>query len=166
MIVDNKGRLFGKLNLLDLLFALILIAVIFVAYALLSDNSTGGNTKPITYTVEVQNREAAYFEHIVPGEQVTDGVTKAKVGVIKSFKKEPAKVLEQADDRMVLARPEDRFDGYVQIEANASVEYPHLLLDGVDVKVGKEVAFRSESLAIRGYIVAIDYDAEQLKEAK
>ena len=167
MIVDNKGRLFGKLNLLDLLFFLILVAVIAVAIVMFSGGkSLSNSTIPVTYTVEVQNREAAFFDHLVEGEQVINGVTKARMGKIVSFTKEPAKVLTQAGDKFVLAMPENGYDGYIQITADATVAYPDMLLDGEALKIGKSVALRSESLAIQGYIVAIDYDSEQLKGAK
>ncbi len=167
MIVDNKGRLFGKLNLLDLLFVLILVAVIAVAIVMFSGGkSLSNHTIPVTYTVEVQNREAAYFDYIVEGEQVTDGVTKAPMGKIASFTKKPAKVLTQAENKFVLATPENRYDGYIQITADATVSYPNMMLDGEALKIGKSVALRSESLAMVGYIVAIDYDSEQLKGAK
>ncbi|MBQ4517235.1 MAG: DUF4330 domain-containing protein [Clostridia bacterium] len=166
MIIDNKGRLFGKINLLDVFFILVLLAALAVGYLLFADGGSSAGTIPVVYTVEIQNQDAAYFEHINEGEQVIDGITKTPMGKIVGFSKEPAKIIAQADDKLVLASPENRFDGYVQIEANASVAYPDLLLDSEAIKIGKAVALRSESAAMHGYIVAMDYDEEQLKEAK
>ncbi len=166
MIIDNKGRLFGKINLLDVFFVLILIGVLFVAYILFAGGGQADNKLHVTYTVEVQNQDAAYFEHVIAGEQVTDGVTKASMGKITDFSKEPAKVISQKNDTLVLSNPQGRFDGLIQIEAEADVAYPDILLDGQTIKIGKEVALRSESVAMHGFIVAIDYDAEQLEEVK
>lgn len=167
MIIDNKGRLFGKLNLLDLLFVLLFIAIIAAAGIIFSGGeTTKSSTMPITYTVEIQNQDAAYFEHVTVGEQVTDGVTKAPMGEIIALSKEPAKVVAQANDKMVLVNPEGRYDGFVQIQADASVSYPNLLLNDNPIKIGTSLALRSETLAMHGYVVAIDYDAEQFKGAK
>lgn len=166
MIIDNKGRLFGKINLLDVFFILVLLAALGVAYLLFAGNGSSVGEIPIVYTVEIQNQDAAYFEHITEGEKVIDGITKSPMGKIVGFSKEPAKIVTQANDKLVLATPEGRFDGYVQIEANAAVSYPDLKLENEAIKIGKAVALRSESAAMHGYIVAMDYDEEQLKEAK
>jgi len=166
MIIDNKGRLFGKINLLDVFFIFILLAALGVGYLLFTDGGSQSKTITVTYTVEIQNQDEAYFEHINKEEQVINGVTKAPMGKIVGFSKESARILAQADDKLVIASPEGRFDGFVQIEAEASVSYPDFLLEGEAIKIGKAVALRSESAAMHGYIVAMDYDTEQLKEAK
>ncbi len=166
MIIDNKGRLFGKINLLDIFFVLVLIAAIALAYVLFAGGGQAENKLHITYTVEVQNQDAAYFNHVIPGEQVMDGVTKGAMGKIAAVSTEPAKIISQKNDTLVLSNPQGRFDGLIQIEAEADVAYPDILLDGQTIKIGKEVALRSESVAMHGFIVAIDYDAEQLEEVK
>ncbi|MGN1059185.1 MAG: DUF4330 domain-containing protein [Clostridia bacterium] len=166
MIIDNKGRLFGRVNLLDLLFVVLLIVAIAAAYVLFSGRGRAAETIPVTYTLEIQNRDAAYFEHVNEGEQVTDGVTKAYMGEITGFSKKPAQVITQADDKLVSAHPAGKFDGYVEIKAEATVEYPDMLLGKEALKIGKAVALRSESLAMRGYIVDIDYDFDQLRGMK
>ncbi|MBE7047912.1 MAG: DUF4330 domain-containing protein [Ruminococcaceae bacterium] len=166
MIIDEKGRLFGKLNILDILFVLILIILIAGAYMLFSTNSKTDTVVPVTYTLEIKNCDAAYFANVHIGEQVTDGVTKAVMGRIVDFKQAPAEVLTEANNKIVMSYPKDRFDGYVTIEAQASVVYPDLILDGEPIKIGQLVAYRSESLAMRGYIIDIQYDIEQLRGMK
>jgi len=164
MLIDEKGRLFGKLNVLDVLFAMILLAAIFLGYTMLSRG--GSETIPVTYTVEIQNRKDDYFEHVHIGESVIDGVTKSPVGSIVGFSKQPARKLEQADGKMHIYMPQDHSDGYVKIQADAIVAYPDLLVGNEPMKIGKEVALRSESLAMHGYVTGIEYDSELLKGAK
>lgn len=166
MIIDEKGKLFGKVNLLDLILVVIILAVIAAACILFAGGPKAGATLPVTYTVEIQNKDEAYFAHVVEGETVTDGITGVYVGKIKDFEKKPAVVLTQADNRIVAASPEGRYDGYVQIEVEAGVSYPDLLASDIELKIGSEIAFRSESLAMHGYIVAVDYDAAQLEEVR
>ena len=66
-IIDEKGRLFGKLNLIDLLVTILLIAAVAaVAWKLVGKKAaeTVADTgRTITYTVTVEdvNREAAEF---------------------------------------------------------------------------------------------------------
>ncbi len=169
MLIDEKGKVFGKLNLLDLCFLIILvIAMIGAGIYFVRGNQTTEGTIPLTYTLEIQNRDAAYFEHVKVGEQVTDGVTKAYMGKIVGFSKQPSQVITQADGELLLSHPEGRFDGYVVIEADAKVSYPNIMIgdETATLKIGKSLALRSESLAMRGYVVSMDYDREQLEEVR
>lgn len=169
MLIDEKGKVFGKLNILDLFFILILLVVIIGAGVYFTrGKQTDTQTLPVTYTLEIQNRDAAYFEHVKVGERVTDGVTKTYMGKIAGFSKQPSQVLTQADDTLLLSHPEGRYDGYVVIEADAEVSYPDISVGDQNgtLKIGKSMALRSESLAMRGYIVAIDYDEELLEEVR
>ena len=113
-------------------------------------------------------KDPEYFDHIIPGEQVVDGKTKQPVGKIVSFEKKPTRILAQNNEEMTLAYDEleGKFDGYIEIELDAEVDYPDLKSGDEEIKLGKLVAYRSESAAIHGYIIGIDYDAEKLKEMK
>ena len=67
-IVDEKGKLFGKINLIDLL-ALIIIAaaVIFLAVRFLGgagNNAINGATK-LTYTAQVQAIDQATYDEVM-----------------------------------------------------------------------------------------------------
>lgn len=169
MLIDEKGKVFGKLNLLDLFFILILLVAVIGACAYFARGGKNtGATLPVTYTLEIQNRDAAYFEHVKEGEQVTDGVNKTYMGKIVSFSKKPAHVITQANDKLLLSHPEGKFDGYVVIEADANVSYPDIMVGDKNgtLKIGKSLALRSESLAMRGYIVSIDYDEKLLEEVR
>ncbi len=166
MFIDEKGRLFGKVNLLDIFFVLLFIVAIAAVFLLFGGQGGNDSTLPVTYTLEVRNEDAAYFDNVHVGEQVVDGVTKARMGKIVGFTKKQAHVLEQANNKMAIFTPEGYYDGYITILVDATVSYPDLIADGQPIKIGEEVAYRSESLAMRGYIVAIDYDEEELRRMK
>ncbi len=168
MIVDEKGKLFGKINLLDLLLILIILAAFTAAgiYFLGGGTLKAEKTVPIVYTVEIKNKDLEYFDHLVAGEQVISGITKEKMGKIKAVTVTEAQNITQADDALILSTTEGKHDGRVQIEADASLTYPDLMLGNEDVKIGLSVALRSESAAMHGYIIDVDYDKDALKEAK
>ncbi len=93
MIVDEKGRLFGKINLLDILIVVIIIGVVVaVAYKL-------NNSKVITpftqkdkivtvLTADEVIEEIASTLNV--GESVRDRVTGASFGVVKSIEVNPS----------------------------------------------------------------------------
>ncbi|MBR6729403.1 MAG: DUF4330 domain-containing protein [Clostridia bacterium] len=168
MMMDEKGKLFGKINLLDLFLVLLALAVLAGAAIFFLGGGTlsAEKTIPLTYTVEIKNKDAEYFEHIKKGEQVQDGITKTYAGEIYDCSTLPATQITQADNELILSEIEGRLDGYVKIQADASVSYPDLIIGKEAVKIGKSVALRSESVAMHGYIVDITYDSDQLKEMK
>ena len=55
-VVDEKGKLFGKLNIIDLLvIVLLLVAVVLVVFKVLAkDGAVGAQHTVLTYTVEVK----------------------------------------------------------------------------------------------------------------
>ena len=68
-MMDEKGRLFGKINIVDLLVILVVIVgAVFVGLKLTGHGgvlpgSSGGKT-PVTYTVLVENVEPEVYENI------------------------------------------------------------------------------------------------------
>lgn len=71
-LVDEKGKLFGTLNIIDLLvILLIIVAVALVGYKVLKkDGAMGAQRTLLTYTVEVQGVDPEVYEGIktyVPG---------------------------------------------------------------------------------------------------
>ena len=73
-VIDKKGRIFGKLNVIDLIAVLLIIAVIAVLGVKLtshSDAAAEGAGQPVVYTVLVRNVEPDVYEHIkdlIPGQ--------------------------------------------------------------------------------------------------
>ena len=66
-LVDDKGRLFGKLNIVDLLVILLVIAVgAVLAVKLLAPSDDGGSTesRKLTYTVRVLEVTRDTYENV------------------------------------------------------------------------------------------------------
>lgn len=75
-IVDEKGKLFGKLNVVDFLAIIVLIAaLIFVAARFLrgGGDSPVGTTTKITYTVQVNNIDRPTYDEVMRHMAAGDG---------------------------------------------------------------------------------------------
>ena len=162
MFIDEKGKLFGKVNLLDLFLLIVIVAVVAVAGLYFANRPKAAETLPITYTLEIQNKEDSYFDHVYEGEIVTDTITGVPVGVISGFTKKPAQVITQAGDELILVSPEGRSDGYVEISVDANVSGSDIITNDIPIKIGRGVTFRSETVSMPGYIVDMEYDEELL----
>ncbi len=169
MFIDDKGKLFGKLNILDLIIVLVIVAVLlFGGWYFMRGGAGGAETLTVDYTVEVLQQKPEYFDFIIEGEKVLDGVTKQPMGEIVSFKTQPSRLLTQNNDNLTLgySEVEGKLDGHIVIRLDAEVAYPDLKSGDEKIKIGKQVAYRSESAAIKGYIIGMDYDNEKLEEMR
>ena len=169
MFIDDKGRLFGKLNILDLIIVLIIVAVLaFGGWYFMRGGAGGAETLAVDYTIEVLQKDPEYFDYIIEGEKVVDGVTKQPMGEIVSFKTQTSRYLTQNNETLSLGYEEieGKLDGQIVIRLDAEVAYPDLKSGDEKIKIGKQVAYRSESAAIKGYIIGMVYDNEKLEEMR
>lgn len=90
-IIDEKGKLFGKLNIIDLLAILIIIAVLALLGVKLTShgNGLGGGGQRIVYTVKVsgvneevyRSIEAQLPSQLMASEEMQDGYVTAVEGI-------------------------------------------------------------------------------------
>ena len=78
-IIDNKGKLFGKINIIDLIAVVLILAVVaLLGTKLLTNDSVGlsGPGQPIVYTVKVENVDEDVYEFIqdnLPSQLMANG---------------------------------------------------------------------------------------------
>jgi hypothetical protein len=93
MLIDNKGKLFGKINVLDLVVILaVLVVIAGVAYKFTKSNTPSvfrqNDKVEITFYVEELPDYAA--DAVEVGAPVTDRTTGSKFGVVKSVDTQPS----------------------------------------------------------------------------
>ena len=170
MIIDKKGKLFGKINLLDILIILAILAFVALGATKIFSNTISNKkddkTIELTYTLEVTKKDADFFESINEGDIVFKKNTHIPGGEILSCDVKPAKYVTPNTDTMTydLIEVEDKFDGHIKIKVEADMEYPDLIVDGEIIKIGKEQAVRSENTIMNGYVIAMEYDKEIMKD--
>ncbi len=169
MFLDENGRIFGKLNILDVIIvAFIVLVLVFGGLYFAKSGDSASDKVKVKYTVEVLAKDAEYVEHIVVGENVVDGVTKQDMGKIVDFYTKDAIQLNEnrVERKFVASKIPGKFDVYVTMELDADIKYPDIISGGEEIKIGSEVALRAESAAMHGYIVGIDYDQEEIRGRK
>jgi len=66
-IIDKQGKIFGKLNIIDLVVVILIVAVVaFLGYKLTASQgeTLAGEGQPVVYTVKVENVEPEVYEFI------------------------------------------------------------------------------------------------------
>lgn len=113
-IIDEKGRLFGKINLLDLIIAVALIMLVISVMAKFgkSEASYVTSDKVLEYTVKVECVRAPTVDAIAQNHVgLTDFETGKNVGDIVDTKvSDSVELIKLADGTYAYANHKDRYD--------------------------------------------------------
>ena len=123
-MINEKGQLFGKINIFDFVIVILLVLLIFGgSYKLfVVDLQKTGNMKEITYELVIESVRDVTFEAFNDGEDVVDYDAKGKIGEVVSVRKEPARrQLSTLDGQVLYAPAEARYDVYVTVKADAEI---------------------------------------------
>lgn len=164
MLIDKKGRLFGRISIIDII--IIAAAALIIAGAVYlsrpadgggAASSEGGN---LLFTVELSRKEEGYEQYIKVGEKVYDNLKGYYLGEIVAMEIKPYRNLG-ADMETGVWR-ETPVDGlysiYLTIKANAERSDSTTVINNVEVVVGKELFLRSGSFASGGYCIETQFN--------
>ena len=147
-IIDEKGRLFGKLNLIDLLVIILLIAAVAaVAWKLVgiqAAEAVADTGRTITYTVTVEdvNREAAEFASTQIGKSLVNNSKVVDAAITD------AAVTDRADSAHV--------DLGVTIEGRGQFTGNVYKVGPQEVRVGYEYILKTSEFELTGLICALE----------
>ncbi|MDR3209539.1 MAG: DUF4330 domain-containing protein [Oscillospiraceae bacterium] len=147
-IIDERGRLFGKISVLDLA-VIAVVAILLVAASaklnILGAISGAMNTTPVEYTVTVRNVRALHADVLRAGDELRTA-SGTPVGTVKSFTVRDATTDGLLiDGTHVTARIEGYVDMEIVIAADCSVSNGHYYVDGTfELNVNREYGFFSK----------------------
>lgn len=158
-LTDGKGRLFGKINVVDLLIVLVLILAVGGAYYVFF----GGNEKQaqesgtVVYDFEITNVNKDFIDAINPGDPIRDSTRGNYLGnvVSKTFRNATMLNEDLVNGRYVIAEVPDAYDVVITIEATASVTPANIVVGGAEVKVGKKFFIKGKGYAGEGFVTRL-----------
>lgn len=134
-IIDNKGRLFGKVNLLDLAVVLVVLAVaVRFGYQYVNPTSVlpEGEDKIIEVTMLLPQVRQPTVDQMKVGATVVESKTANVMGKIVDVKTQPAKVSGPAGEY------ESKYtvDALVTIRGNGRITKSVTMLNGLEMWIG------------------------------
>ena len=103
-MIDEKGRLFGKINIIDLFVLVVLIAAIIFAvfkFVLPKDNVEEVPTQNMDLILNCQSTPFFTADKLVKGAEVYDGDSKVVLGTLESFEFFPYYENQTASDYFI-----------------------------------------------------------------
>ena len=158
-MIDKRYRLFGVINLVDILIIafFIVFAVLAMRFSAPQSAAARPGDVPITYTVEVQRRKPDFKDKVKVGAAVEDSQRGFAIGTITKVYTEP--YLEDTpdyDNSIIRRAPVDGLETiYIEIEAMAQITDYTTLVGAYEVLIGKDIYLKTGDFAAGGFVVRI-----------
>ncbi len=153
-VIDEKGRVFGIVNVIDLVVVLFLLAVVAAGTALvLSDPRPEPQTESVTVTVQAENVQP-YVAEAMPESGTVDG---GNVTSIENKTVRPATIITQNDSGAALARDHPRLKT-VELDVTVEAERRNgdLYFDNRRLRIGNDIGLDFGTVVLAGNVTAVD----------
>ena len=143
MIIDEKGKLFGKISIVDIAAILLVFALLGGVYFKLfvyGRNMEKTNATKFNYQVMVSDVRMVSVDALQIGNKVFDEDTKEYLGIIVDKEIKPCQLnLLKNDGTYVKAEKPDRYNVIITVEATGIVNNEGYIINGKrEIKRGLE----------------------------
>ncbi|MXR50406.1 DUF4330 family protein [Halovenus sp. WSH3] len=150
-LLDDEGRLFGLVNVVDLLVVLLVVAVVVAGAALLLSDSGEADTRQVTMDLGTQPDFVA--EQISPGDSFEPEGTNDSVTITDVYR------YEGEGGTNVIVRATVRG---TTIEPQNSDETPTFQFRGQELQIGQSLALQTSNYSVEGQLTQIQRSGESL----
>lgn len=156
-IVDEKGKLFGLVNIIDLLVILAILLVIGGAYYKFKGQSGGqGAAKTVRVTVIAPGIRPEMLTNVKVGDRMVSGSSFTNV-VVKDVKIKPAYMIttDSAGRRVETWDPYLK-DLFVTLEGKTVISGGTINLGGQEIRSNKEYFVKSLDYELKGLVMTVE----------
>ena len=161
-LINDKGKLFGIVNPIDIVAVLCVIAVgVVLAWFLIGGGTASGSDRYIFYTVEVRasSTELSRLHNAQQGDQLLDNIFGVPIGEVYavSYVTRREWMADDVNKRMV----ESEMPGYYTLRVTIKSRglfngRTHEIMNpGYEIRVGQEVHFRGPGYQAYGFVVEL-----------
>ncbi|MDD5136746.1 MAG: DUF4330 family protein [Candidatus Omnitrophica bacterium] len=161
-IIDQKGRLFGLINVIDLSVILILVSfvpLIFIGYKIVSMGEKTEDKEWVSVKIKLVETEPEFSSIISAGDVEKDplGKTIGRLTAIANVK--PSKVWVTVDNKMLttIDHPVKK-DIVVNADILCLKKEGTLYYKAIPVKVGNAITFTTDLYNLPGLVVGLERD--------
>jgi len=165
-IVDSRGRLFGKINLIDLAVMIGLVLIGLEGYKLLFEKekapppkvSMQEERRSVLVMIEIPNKPLWFNRAITVGDKENDEQNQP-VGIILGKETSPARylILGPEGDTLLLGNP-NREDIFLKVKLKATVVKGDLLFKNIKLKIGNRISLETKTISLEGVIMDVRPD--------
>ncbi|MBO5142557.1 MAG: DUF4330 domain-containing protein [Clostridia bacterium] len=165
-VIENK-KLFGKINLMDVLILIVIFAVVAIGYKVVFKSKTTVNVGAKFFTttciMKIEDMPIGSTNYLNVGADVYDNETNVYIGKLIDFKSGDYNVIKanKETNEYVEVKIPNKENVYLTIEVDVSDQGADLVTsNNYYVKVGKYLSIRSSNFAGGGYMTFVDREAK------
>ena len=148
-MVDEKGKLFGVLNIVDILIIVFAVAAVSGAYVFLKKNITkSAPTRTYSVTLELKNVEKDFCDSIIPNKKVFDRIQNKQFGILNDVRIKPSVEYNVSSDDGAISK--------VQVPERYNAELDMELTTDTDIYIGKYLSIATKDFTGAGYVIAME----------
>jgi len=158
-VLDEKGKLFGLINIIDLGVLLVIVAVIAGGIWYMKRDDTPVqtvDTKDYYITLKVESASKDVLDALEVGDRFYYGNSFLDV-TITEINSEPAKVdTYTADGDIVVKRHPELLDIYVKVLVKSPADEPMIYIAQTHATVGKLIALKTDRVEVTSVVTKIE----------
>ncbi len=158
-LMDNKGRIFGRFNILDLfIIAIIIVLGVGGFYKVKKVNPTNViKPKPVELKIIVMEREKFGVDMIKKGDILKEYDTGIVLGEIKDIEVNPASAeVVTTDGEIKIAEIPDRYDLLITIDAKAMITENAIMSGNKELRIGNKLVLRTKTYALDSIVLEVN----------
>ena len=157
-LIDEKGKLFGIINIIDI-GVILIFALLLVGGARRLKKTTDGviETKKALITIEVSEVRTPTIEGVIIGDPLYYYDKGGLLGEIVDKRVENYKEpIDSGDGRWILADVPDKYVVYIVVEADVTENPDVVVAGGEHIRIGTQFGFKNRNISIMGTILGIE----------
>jgi hypothetical protein len=158
---DRKGKLFGVLNIVDIVIIILVIALIVggvYAYEKYREN-LNANVETVQYQVEIKGVDEKFVAAINNGDFIRESVKGNNLGRVAGKSSVPATNINSdfINGKYVVAAVPGKLDLVLTLKADAKVTSRSINVGGLDIRIGQKIYVKGKGYAGEGFILNINF---------
>lgn len=157
-IIDKKGRLFGLINIVDLLVIILLLALVMVGVKRFGNKAAVGEatTKKGVITAEIKDVRDVTANNIKVGDPIYDYDKGTYLGKIVTAEVEPYKDKTEYQGKFYNAEVPDKFRVIITIDADVKETQDFYQVGTEQVRIGAEMRIKNKSITTFMTILGVE----------
>jgi len=160
-IIDDRGRLFGKISVIDIIAAIVVIVLAIAVFVKFKPNEnpvTTTNTATVTYTIKIFSIRQSNANLLRPGDKLYTTDNGTYLGTIDHVDVEDAYIVDTIlDGTYTRARVYERYDVTLTVKAPTSYSNGRYYVDRTfELNANAEIWMRTKYNELSGTIMTIE----------
>ncbi len=158
-LINEKGKLFGIINIIDLSVLIILgLLVIGGASRLKSRPIVVSETTPATITFEVSDVRFATVENIKEGDPIYHYDKGGYIGIIEDVQYSPYKEPVEVDGKLVNMEVPEKYVASFKVKADVKNNPDVIIAGDEQIRIGVEFRVKNKSIALFARVMGIEIE--------